>query len=63
VASQTVLQVNIHFGAKHAPFIQTTVAKNRIRKFNRLPNVLGVIWGQVWKNAEKNVLIFEYLGI
>jgi hypothetical protein len=38
---QTVLGMNIRFGAKDAPFIWTSDTKNPIRKFHHLPPYFG----------------------
>jgi hypothetical protein len=60
---QTVLDSNIQFGAKDAPFIRTSGTKNPIRKFNHLPPYFGDEMGSGYgKCGKKNALKFDYLG-
>jgi hypothetical protein len=56
---QTVLDSNIPFGAKDAPFIWTSGKKKTIRKFNP-PPILRVKWGVGMENVGKNALKFDY---
>jgi hypothetical protein len=59
---QTVLDSNIRFGAKDAPFIRTSDTKKNIRKFNHLPPYFGSEMGSGYGKCGKNALKFDYLG-
>jgi hypothetical protein len=50
---QTVLGMNIRFGAKHAAFIRTSGAKKPIRKFKHLPPYFGGEMGSGYEKMRK----------
>jgi hypothetical protein len=54
--------MNIRFGAKDAPFIRTSGTKNPFENSTIFPLFWGRIREGVQKNAEKNALMFEYIG-
>jgi hypothetical protein len=58
---QTVLGMNIRFGAKDAPFIRTSGTENPIRKFHH--PYFGGEMGRGMENVGKNTLKFDYLGL
>jgi hypothetical protein len=59
---QTVLDLDIRFGAKDAPFIRTSGTKNPIRKFHHLPPYFGGEMGRGYGKCGKNALKFDYFG-
>jgi hypothetical protein len=59
---QTVLDSNIRFGAKDAPFIRTSGTKTPSENATIFPPILVVKWGGGMENVGKNALKFDYLG-
>jgi hypothetical protein len=53
--------MNIRFGAKRAPFIRTSGAKNPIRKFDHLPPYFGGEMGRGMEKCGKKALMLEFL--
>jgi hypothetical protein len=59
---QTVLDINIRFGAKDAPFIRTSGTKKLHPKIQPSSPHFGGEMGRGMENVGKNALKIDYLG-